>query len=509
MNHYVGCSAAGSLAQASTFTQSGGSNTVSSTLYLGYNSDDSGSYTLTGTGFLSAPTQFLGYCGTGTFTQSGGTNTAAYGLYVGQYPQQRGLHPERHGPASRTLPVPWHVRDGHLHAVRRHQQGLHRPIPRLQFRQQRDLQSQRRNANRLGNQRRPGDRRIQLQRRNAAGRRPFSTTQPFTLATSGGNATIDTAGYAVTISGPLSGPGGLVKVDSKALNAYRQQQLHRRYDDLRRYPANRCRRRRRLDPQRRVLNNGTLAFNRSDDYTVSSPINGSGGVTQIGPGTLTFAAANNYSGTTLASGGTLALANSGALQQSTLDTSGAGCVTFESLTAATLGGLTGGGTLALTNSASAPVAITVRNDGISTTYSGVLSGSGSLTKLGSGTLTLTGSNSYSGGTSVAGGVLAVQGRWRSRAGRCCRSAKGSVVLGNSAYQEPLGLLSGGGSAGPLDSQSPGMGCPAELGGGQITPALGGGINAVPEPGTMALLAAAAACGLAAAWRRAQKVRPRC
>ena len=50
-----------------------------------------------------------------------------------------------------------------------------------------------------------------------------------------------------------------------------------------------------------------------------------------------------YRGNTLISGGTLALASPLALQQSTLDTSGSGVLSFESLTAATLGRMTGRG----------------------------------------------------------------------------------------------------------------------------------------------------------------------
>ena len=45
----------------------------------------------------------------------------------------------------------------------------------------------------------------------------FSTALPMTLGTSGGGATFDTAGFAVTLSGALSGPGSLTKVDSGTL----------------------------------------------------------------------------------------------------------------------------------------------------------------------------------------------------------------------------------------------------------------------------------------------------
>ena len=53
------------------------------TVFLGYNSADSGTYNLSGTGQLSAPTQYVGYSGTGTFTQSAGTNTAYGNFYLG------------------------------------------------------------------------------------------------------------------------------------------------------------------------------------------------------------------------------------------------------------------------------------------------------------------------------------------------------------------------------------------------------------------------------------------
>jgi autotransporter-associated beta strand protein len=63
------------------------------------------------------------------------------------------------------------------------------------------------------------------------------------------------------------------------------------------------------------------------------------------------------------------------------------------------GVLKDGRNLALSNTGAAAVALAVGNNSQSTTYSGVLSGAGSLTNVGTGTLTLnTASNTYCGGT---------------------------------------------------------------------------------------------------------------
>ena len=79
---YVGSSGSG------TFTQSFGTHSVSSSLYLGYNSGSTGTYTLSG-GQLSATSssyaygEYVGYSGNGFFNQTGGTNNISYGLYLG------------------------------------------------------------------------------------------------------------------------------------------------------------------------------------------------------------------------------------------------------------------------------------------------------------------------------------------------------------------------------------------------------------------------------------------
>ncbi|MBI4938620.1 MAG: PEP-CTERM sorting domain-containing protein [Nitrosomonadales bacterium] len=65
------------------FNQSGGTNTVSADLFLGYLGGSSGTYTLSGTGNLSASSEFIGRSGSGDFTQIGGTNTISSNLYLG------------------------------------------------------------------------------------------------------------------------------------------------------------------------------------------------------------------------------------------------------------------------------------------------------------------------------------------------------------------------------------------------------------------------------------------
>jgi autotransporter-associated beta strand protein len=167
--------------------------------------------------------------------------------------------------------------------------------------------------------------------------------------------------------------------------------------------------------------NGTLVSNfgagnvtwtigaNGDSGTFSGNISGGfAGVINIvknGSGVQTLSGTNTFAGSTLVSGGTLLLADPLALEDSNVDTSGAGALSFGTLTAATLGGLINGGPLSLNNAGGAGVALSVGNNGTSTTYSGALSGNGSLTKIGGGALTLTGVNTYVGSTAVVGGVI--------------------------------------------------------------------------------------------------------
>ena len=173
-------------------------------------------------------------------------------------------------------------------------------------------------------------------------------------------------------------------------------------------------------------------------------------LSKIGGGTLSLWAANTFSGVTTVNTGTLLLGNSLALQQSTLDLSGTGQISFGTLLAATLGGLQGTGKFSLSNTANAAVALTVGNNVANTTFSGTLSGTGSLTKTGAGTLTLNVYTYTSGGTAsnYSGGIFLNQGTLKHPQGVEVPSPL--TFTGNATLQAGANVTGGGwGNAHPV------------------------------------------------------------
>ncbi len=137
--------------------------------------------------------------------------------------------------------------------------------------------------------------------------------------------------------------------------------------------------------------------------TLTSAVTGTGNFTFAGPGTLTLAAANTFTGATRITAGTLSLGNVNALQNAAIDLNPAdtGSVDFAvgGSNAYALAGLTGSRDLALGGNS---LSIGVATDNA---YSGILSGTGGLTKSGAGTLTLSGANTYTGTTAINAGTL--------------------------------------------------------------------------------------------------------
>ncbi len=144
----------------------------------------------------------------------------------------------------------------------------------------------------------------------------------------------------------------------------------------------------------------------NDSTTYSGIISGAGGMAKTGTGTLTLAAANTYSGPTSLLNGTLQLSNSQAAKNSSVTLqSGVSLAFAPGIGSFSVGSLAGSANIVLDDLAGNAVTLQVGNNNASSTYSGVLSGSGILYKSGSGVLTLPGANTYTGGTQFAGGVV--------------------------------------------------------------------------------------------------------
>jgi len=184
----------------------------------------------------------------------------------------------------------------------------------------------------------------------------------------------------------------------------------------------------------------TITFGGAQSKTLNGVISNGGLNLVVDAGTATLGGANTHSGDTAVAGtvGVVNLTNSLALQNSTLAYAAAGgSVAFNGITAATLGGLSGDKALALANTATAAVTLSVGNNNANTTYSGVLSGAGGLTKVGSGTLTLGGASTYAGSTVIQAGTLAL-----GPAGSIAGSA--GTFLSTTAAGLDVSAASGGG-----------------------------------------------------------------
>jgi autotransporter-associated beta strand protein len=159
-----------------------------------------------------------------------------------------------------------------------------------------------------------------------------------------------------------------------------------------------------------VTNNAALIVNRSNAYTYSGVISGTGSLTKQGAGTFTISGANTYTGATTISVGTLQLSTASERISNSSALTVAGGATFDLAGfSETVGSLAGAGTVS--SSAAGTPTLTAGGDNTSTTFSGIMqNGSATsvgLTKNGTGTLTLTGTNTYSGSTTINGGTLSI------------------------------------------------------------------------------------------------------
>ena len=178
-----------------------------------------------------------------------------------------------------------------------------------------------------------------------------------------------------------------------------------------------------------VNNNGlrsgsAIGFDTSNaggSFTITNNIansSGTGGgaiaLAKLGTGTLVLSGSNSYSGGTTISAGTLQIGNG-----------------------STAGSVSGN---ILNNSA------LVFNRSDNTTYSGIISGTGSVTQSGVNTLTLNGTNTYSGGTTISTGTLALGGGSGTVGNGSVSISNGAALqLNNSADTTLANAISGAGN----------------------------------------------------------------
>ncbi|MCE9609012.1 MAG: autotransporter-associated beta strand repeat-containing protein [Chthoniobacter sp.] len=218
--------------------------------------------------------------------------------------------------------------------------------------------------------------------------------------------------------------------------------------------------------------------------TLSGLIDGSGGLTKSGTGTLALTNANTLSGTTLMNTGTLALGNLNALQNSTLNTGTAGAQTVTFTVAGTynLGGLSGADDLTATGKS-----LSVGSNGETTIFTGNGVAT-AFTKVGSGTLSLNGASQNYGTLTTTLGSTNVNGVL----GTGTTNVVANADLKFGSVSQTLGSLTIG--AGATVTFTSGL---ASFGGDKlpgisgVAPSFGGsgigGSAVVPEPGVLGLL----------------------
>ncbi|MEJ1968778.1 MAG: autotransporter-associated beta strand repeat-containing protein [Rhizomicrobium sp.] len=192
-----------------------------------------------------------------------------------------------------------------------------------------------------------------------------------------------------------------------------------------------------------VVDDAVLAFDRSDSVTIANIVGGTGGVLQAGSGTTILTAANSYTGGTTVAAGTVQIGNGGTSGSIAGDVADAGTLAFNRSDTTTFGGAVGGsgslvqsgdGALILTGTGTYTGGTTIAagilqlgnggtggsvtgnvSDGAmlafdrsdSMTFSGVISGIGGVSQIGAGTTILTAADTYTGGTTISAGTLAL------------------------------------------------------------------------------------------------------
>ena len=202
-----------------------------------------------------------------------------------------------------------------------------------------------------------------------------------------------------------------------------------------------------------VTNSGAAAVLTVGNNNASSTFAGqiqsaNASLAKTGSGNLTLSGVNTFTGSATVNAGTITLANSGALSGAWVPYN-TGFIFAGNIGNFTLGNLGGGNNLNMVDANSTAINLSIGSSSANATYSGILSGGGSLTKIGGNSLTLTSSQAYAGTTTIAGGQLVLGGLDLLPNGQALTITGGTLNLGGLAQDVPGtlsfqgGLVSGG------------------------------------------------------------------
>ena len=139
--------------------------------------------------------------------------------------------------------------------------------------------------------------------------------------------------------------------------------------------------------------------------TQSGSIGGDFDLEKIGAGTLIFSGINSYSGDTNISAGTLRIANTGAIRNTSGTVNVSAGAFFDIATSVSIDGFTGAGTTSINTSQTLTIGVNSSASTQNIEYSGVITGAGNLYSYAN--RTLSGNNSYTGTTTVDNGTVIV------------------------------------------------------------------------------------------------------
>jgi len=177
--------------------------------------------------------------------------------------------------------------------------------------------------------------------------------------------------------------------------------------------------------------------------SISGVVSGSGSLVKEGAGALTLSGANTYTGGTTVTAGTITLGANNVMADTGSVAVSAGATLNVNGKIDAIGSLVGAGNVSLGTGT-----LAAGGDNASSTFAGVVSGTGIFSKVGDGTLILSGVNTSTGDLDVNEGILSMNGTW---AGEVDVAAAG-ILKGSGTINDDLtvgGIVAPGNSIGTL------------------------------------------------------------